>query len=246
MPASSDACSLRDQLDWFRWNFHTLIGKGGSEAVQRLLTVVMDILSHPVLLQGLQEITTLTRQDFKNESNHGFVWVDKRNIDLGNIAYSILYCMLYRYARHFKHGDVWQVLQFLETRYTTLQLKESSDNAIIMKADVIERVLYVARQSGPALSPSIRLSRQSLNALMKRYQETLVDIYRCSFVCGPGGPPRVRHMPLPDLFAKVVLMAHAVISAAGSAKYAEHVTRFDMLVSQCLSTVAVPNVQTKR
>ena len=172
--------------------------------------------------------------------------MDKRNIDLGNIAYSILYCMLYRYARHFKHGDVWQVLQFLETRYTTLQLKESSDNAIIMKADVIERVLYVARQSGPALSPSIRLSRQSLNALMKRYQETLVDIYRCSFVCGPGGPPRVRHMPLPDLFAKVVLMAHAVISAAGSVKYAEHVTRFDMLASQCLSTVAVPNVQTKR
>ena len=140
----------------FSWNCYALLERHGHQAVVGLLIVVKGILFHPVLLEGLQRAINLPRQDFKNESNHGYVWMDKRNVDLGNIAYSILYCMVYRYAGHYhyidyKCGEVWRAFQDLEQRYSSLQLGESSKNAIIMKADVIETVLWIARQSGEVI-----------------------------------------------------------------------------------------------
>ena len=82
------------------WCFDRLCTSGAHPRLLELQDVAVALLRTPVLLQCLQELATVPRSEFKTLSNEGFVWTNRRHVDMGNWRYTVLYQFLIALAGH--------------------------------------------------------------------------------------------------------------------------------------------------
>ena len=77
------------------WNFEKFMQEtAATEPLKMFVGTLELILWSPVLKQRLEEIFLVSRQEFKDRSQQGFVWRRACPQDLGNCRYALLYQLL--------------------------------------------------------------------------------------------------------------------------------------------------------
>ena len=104
------------------------------------------LLENSLLNDILSRIPGITRQEFKDDSNTGFVWERRRHVDKGKYMYGLLY----EFLAHQAASD--HVLGSLAKRWPSLCMDHSfPGTSLEMRADVIEFILADCRYLGEAV-----------------------------------------------------------------------------------------------
>ena len=131
------------------------------------------LLENRLLIEILSRIPGIARQEFKDESNRGFVWEHRRHVDKGNWKY----CLLFEYLTQQVGPD--HVLVSLAERWPSLSKDHpQSDSALEMCADVVEFILADCRYTGNAVPRELREARIKLHSLLKRFVDSADDLVR--------------------------------------------------------------------
>ena len=123
------------------------------------------ILINPLCQEILSKIAALPRQEFKSESNKGYVWFasGKRYVDLGNWMYAFLFEFLVHNA------DYDHPILALGNHYSSLKAHhEFSLKSMELRADVIECMLAGCRETGPCVPEDVKAIRVELHDKVKQ------------------------------------------------------------------------------
>jgi len=197
--ASEDVCG-----DAATWSWRILLHDYTLPMMKQLMASVEKLIKNDCLEDWLQEIFVIDRQEFKDISNRGHLYMNRRRHDLGNYKYSVLFQFMTRLAPH--HGQeniAWKLMQ-LGDRYDSLKKPWSAtDTGIEMRGDVIEYCLHFALMTGPAIQDDVRKSRLSFNSDMLEFNESYDSLIHglCMH------PPVAREFPPPDWLAKTISLA---------------------------------------
>ena len=222
----------------YEWRLHLLAGSIGHPAVAKLLSVVKQILHHDVLLDAMNDVLHMNREDFKTRSHEGFVWKERRMHDLGNYSYVLLYQCLMRLAAHESSAVAMRFIS-IGALYPSMQLKASpTERSFSMKGDIIEVALAHCKYTGTAIPAELIEQRVAFNALIVEYEKAITTVFMITFT-SDYGYPRVKHCPLPDHLAKAIFFANVVVSAAGTTQYAGINTEFHRAVRVAEDSVGI-------
>ena len=211
------------------WRLHLLAGYIGHPAVAKLLSVVRRILHHDVLLDAMNSVLHMNREDFKNFSHEGFVWKERRMHDLGNYSYVLLYQCLMRLATHESKPVAMRFLD-IGALYPSMEIKASpTTTSFSMKGDLIEVALALCKYTGPAIPAVLVNQRVAFNALIVEYEKAIANVFMITCT-SDYGHPLLKHCPLPDHLAKAIFFANVVVSAAGTPEYTGINTAFHRAV----------------
>ena len=132
--------------------------------MQKLMASVDKLVKNDCLEDWLEEIFVIPRKQFKDISNEGHLYFNRRRHDLGNYKYSVLFQFMTRLAPHHGQEHITCKLMQLSDRYASLRREGSTtDTGIEMRGDVIEYCLYFALMTGPAIQDDVREARLSFN-----------------------------------------------------------------------------------
>ena len=123
-------------------------------------------MSEPLCEAILMQIRDSTREQFKTESNQGFVWFAscKEHVDLGNWMYAFLFEFLVHNA-----ADDHPILA-LGKHYSSLQAHhEFSLGSMELRADVIECMLAGCRETSSSVPENLKDGRIRLNDQVKKF-----------------------------------------------------------------------------
>ena len=153
-------------------------------------------MNNDVFNRCLFEILEVDRTVFKARSNDGFVYMKRRQVDLGNYSYA----MLFHLALHISKGKEFEGTQALfkaiAKRYGYLADKTTSEAALELKADVIEYMLQDCKKTGVLIAPDLVRERNKFIDLMRGWDMVQEDLFRCITEIGHG-PPLCRELPQP-------------------------------------------------
>ena len=180
------------------------------------MAAVGDIVKNFCVEDWLEEIFMIPQQRFKDLSNQGFVYSNRRLRDLGNYKYAVLYQFMVRLAPHHCQQNIsWKLTQLAE-RYQSLHGDGSATDAgIEMRGDVIEYCLHHSLMTGPAIPDKDREWRLSFNSAVKEFGEAYDSLIRG--LC--AHPPIVRECPPPDWFSKTICLAVAAKTSGSKARH---------------------------
>ena len=134
-----------------------------------LIEMIQDartILINPLCRDILSRIRDQSREEFKAESNNGFVWYhsSKQYIDLGNWRYAFLFEFLVHFA------DYDHPILALGNHYPSLQAHhEFSLKSMELRADVIECLLAGCRETGACVPEDVKTMRVELHMKVKQF-----------------------------------------------------------------------------
>jgi len=220
------------------WRLHLLAGYLGHPAVAKLLSVVKKILHHDILLDAMNSVLHMNREDFKNLSHEGFVWKERRMHDLGNYSYVLLYQCLMRLAAH---ESMHVAMKFIHigALYPSMEMKAPPTlTSFSMKGDLVEVALALCRYTGTAIPTVLVKQRVAFNALMVEYEKAVANVFMITFT-SDYGYPLLKHLPLPDHLAKAIFFANVVVSAAGTKQYTGINTQFHRAVREAEDSVGI-------
>ena len=182
------------------WRLHLLAGRIGHLAVAQLLSVVKRILHHDVLLDAMDDVLLMSRQNFKGCSHEGFHWIECRMHDLGHYSYVLLYQCLMRLAAHESMPVAMRFIH-IGALYPSMEIKAPpTTKSFSMKGDLIENAL--AMEQG------------TFNALIVEYEKAIANVFMITFACDYGYPI-VKHCPLPYHLAEAIFLANVTQYAGG-------------------------------
>jgi len=199
--------SDRDSDRKFEFRLDNMFRRQATGVIEAMITIAETIITNDCFRLCMHEILHIDRSIFKDVSHYGVVFIEKRWKDLGNYQYTFLYQFLLRVAQG-RRNHLLQLMQELAQRYPTLAFRAlPTDLSLIMKGDVIEFVLSVARETGPAISKEVTLPRIEFCDAMVAFARKFEDL--CRIICvNEDGPPRMRYFPPPDVLVKVCLYAY--------------------------------------
>ena len=166
------------------------------------------MLTSPIWQQALWEIRTIPRKVFKERSNCGFVWLDRRWNDLGNRCYCCLWQLFWHVSSHNPHIAA---MRALANTYESLGDRWPwSDDSEELKGDVIEYSLSITVATGPAVPLIIRTERLELQAHFRKFQDLWIKVMKIiANHLGRGYPPN-RMLPKPRNLAKLIALSCVV------------------------------------
>ena len=196
-----------DSAPNFEFALDNMLQRKATGVIEAMITIADTIITNDCFRLCMREILHLDRSIFKDISHYGVVFIEKHWKDLGNYQYTFLYQLLLRVAQG-RQNDLLPLTQALAQRYPTLAFRaKPTDLSLIMKGDVIEFVLSVARDTGPAISKEVTLSRIKFCTAMVAFARRFEDF--CHIICvNEDGPPRMRYFPPPDVLVKACLFAY--------------------------------------
>jgi hypothetical protein len=200
-----------------KFNMDKLKLKNSIACCSDCLKLAAEILENKSVQQGLNEIITMPRQEFKDGSNFGFVYHSRgKRSDLGNYCYAVLYvvvrCVSKTPAREqeFKYSVAKTTMDALEARYTSLGSKDSQDT--LLKGDVWEYILSICRMTGPAVPTEVREDRILAHGLFVKWWEHYQRLLLACFNHAAIGPPTLRFLPPFRNFAMCIVCAPLLVS----------------------------------
>ena len=205
--ASEDVCG-----DAATWSWRILLHDCTLPIMKQLMASVEKLIKNDCLEDWLQEILVIDRQEFKDISNRGHLYMNRRRHDLGNYKYSVLFQFMTRLAPHHGQEHITRKLMQLSDRYESLSKPSSTtDTGIEMRGDVIEYCLYFALMTGPSIQDDVREARLSFNRDMVEFNDAYDSLIHGLCM----SPPVAAECPHPDWLAKTIslaVMAHTSIS----------------------------------
>jgi len=199
--------SDRDSARNFEFRLDNMFRQQATDIIEAMITSAETIITNDCFHFCLCEILHIDRSIFKDVSQYGVVFIDKRWKDLGNYQYTFLYQFLFRVARG-RRNHLLPLMQELAQRYPTLAFRAlPTALSLSMKGDVIEFALSVARETGPAIAPETTLPRIEFCGAVVAFARKFEDLRRIICV-NENGPPLMRYFPPPDVLVKVCLYAY--------------------------------------
>jgi len=196
-----------DSAPNFKFELDNMLQRKATDVIEAMIRIAETVITNDCFRLCMHEIMQLDRNIFKDISQSGVVFIEKRWKDLGNYQYTFLYQLLLRVARD-QQNDLLPLMQALAQRYPTLAFRAKPTNSsLTMKGDVIEFVLSVARDTGPAISKEVAWSRIKFCTAMVEFARRFEDF--CHIICvNEDGPPRMHYFPPPDILVKACLFAY--------------------------------------
>ena len=198
------------------WSWRILLHEFTLPIMQQLMASVEKLIKNDCLEDWLQEILVISRQEFKDISNRGHIYMNRRRQDLGNYKYSVLFQFMTRLAPHHGQEHITRKLMQLADRYESLSKPSSTtDTGIEMRGDVIEYCLSFALETGPAIEDDVREARLSFNRDMVEFSRAYDSLIQGLCM----SPPTAAECPPPDWLAKtfsLAVMAQTSTSAGPS------------------------------
>jgi len=138
------------------------------------------IVNSRTLVEAATFIYSNSRQRFKARSHEGAVYRKGRSCDEGNWPYSLLFQMLLKTVLTGDH-----CLRTLGEKYPSLAVNaQSSMDALSLQGDVIEVVLAICREQGPAVERPLQTDRRLVHEAVKCFADRMRDI-RCMVTDDP-------------------------------------------------------------
>ena len=152
-----------------KFRFHELVYLTESQKLcQRILGLVHQLLKSPIFNLGLSHIIILDRQDFKDRSNEGKVWMGDHWKDLGNTCYATLWQLsLHLVKQPGNDPDRKANIEAVIDKYPSLGDKwPQTELSLVLKGDVIEYVLWCRRLASTDMAPDYVVDVTQLGTLL--------------------------------------------------------------------------------
>ena len=191
-----------------------LTGKIAATVIARMITNAKFIARHAEIHTILDVLASETAASFKDKSNGGWVFRQRRKEDDGNWNYA---CLLHLVRRSMARDGHIRHLNAIFTRWPSTAAESSN---LSMQGDVIEYILYHLKFTGPAIEKSRRDARESLHASIRSFGDNMVRLMN---LCG-GAPIQyviVARRPDPRLFTTFMLEAQNIHAANAEERYDE-------------------------
>ena len=136
------------------------------EMLNEMIKDARTILDNPLCRDIVSRIRDQSREEFKAESNNGYVWYhsSKQYIDLGNWRYAFLFEFLVYNA------DCGHPILTLGDHYLSLKAQhEYSLKSMELRADVIECMLAGCRETGACVPEDVKTMRVQLHTKVKEF-----------------------------------------------------------------------------
>ncbi len=154
-------------------------GPAVAKAFRQMQQSVDVIVNSLTLVEAVTFINSNSRQRFKDRSHEGAVFRHGRSCDEGNWPYSLLFQMLLKAVT----DD--HCLHTLGKTYQSLAVNsQSSMDALSLQGDVIEVVLAICREQGPAVQRPLQADRRLVHQSVKSFADRMQDI-RCMVTDDP-------------------------------------------------------------
>ena len=182
------------------WNFGLAYTKEVYDRVRKIIEVVVSMLKHSVLAEGIKLYLETDKKESKDFSNLAKVPVKATGVarDLGNFIYNCIYNMMVELARGMRL-DIHGRFVRLSAIWPTLSRKSAgTENSISRKGDLVEVCI--------ALSQSEEKADEEFPKLCSIFHDEMDNIIK--IMCKCDRAPTYTCLPHPFHFTRLLLFAH--------------------------------------
>ena len=182
------------------WDFHCVPRK----CATNVLVATRELFLCTHLQRTWEESNGWTPQEIKLTSNMGQARMDKRGRDAGNYFYAVVWELMDLMTNADDERELTATPAFrdLQSRFQCLapDIDQLSQHAIVVRGDMLEIAIYMARLTGPAVDADLRRERHQFNDLMRALIRSWDNLQ--SRLCPDYVPVRFR--PCPRLTAHAI------------------------------------------
>ena len=158
---------------------------------------VDEILGSHTLAVVSELVEEGNKKDLKEWSHHGFIYRKKRSCDEGNYIYSVLFYWMLRLSENTFRGRATPVEAIIQkhpglTPFTETGHDYNEEKLWGFQGDIIEHILAICREQGPAIPRGVAKDRQQCHDAIKCFSDTWDDVMhclnRCYVACGRRPP----------------------------------------------------------
>ena len=136
--------------------------------------IAAEVAASPCLRSLAEQLARMEWDDIKEMSRPGVVYRGRRQVDAGNFAYALLYQMLLGRLT----GEPLHPLWSLGERFSPLCVYRGFDttHGIGMQGDVIECLLSVIRETGPAVPVPLARARTLCHTRIRSFVDRCLQL----------------------------------------------------------------------